>query len=583
MSRTILYITMFLFSFFVYAQSDKDVDQQNVYNAIVLHDEIKVESIINSKFLKSVNKSKKVIGNVYLAFFYSLEENADNKNKMIKALINAKNIAIETENPLDMAYVDYGYALYYLVMKKPEQFIISFNKSLKIFKQHPEENFIITLLYDAKKTYRWEAPFEKEDSSLELISNEYAKKSNNSLLIYSTYYDFARFYERQFSMTGNTKYLDLMEQYLRKSYQYAERIKDPKVRQKVTITYNISYGMLMTHKKDFSQALDFYNKGLKLNGGDFNGAISFIIYTNIGEVYLGMNKINTALEYYTKAFDMVENNNDKIPAFATTYKMVIYRAAAYKRVSELYEKLNQPEKALLYTKKAYALTEKEIQNQYDSNIKSLQVFYKTEEERILLEEKNKNYSKYKLLYISIIALAIITIIFLFFILRYRQKLNKERISLLESEKARVKAEQKLLEAQQEHLQKQILAKSLQLDYKTAFIKDLRDKIDNDRNLNIGNILKKEQLTDNDFNSLQNIIQETHPNFFKRLNDVSKNKLTNLDMKYAAYIYLNMDNIQIANILKVDPKTVSITKYRLKQKLGLEKGEDLQIFIRNLET
>ena len=44
----------------------------------------------------------------------------------------------------------------------------------------------------------------------------------------------------------------------------------------------------------------------------------------------------------------------------------------------------------------------------------------------------------------------------------------------------------------------------------------------------------------------------------------------------------MDNQQIANILKVEPKTVRMTKYRMKQKMGLDKDIDLATFIQNLE-
>ena len=44
----------------------------------------------------------------------------------------------------------------------------------------------------------------------------------------------------------------------------------------------------------------------------------------------------------------------------------------------------------------------------------------------------------------------------------------------------------------------------------------------------------------------------------------------------------MDNQQIANIMKIEPKTVRMAKYRMKQKIGLEKEIDLQTFIQNLE-
>ena len=45
--------------------------------------------------------------------------------------------------------------------------------------------------------------------------------------------------------------------------------------------------------------------------------------------------------------------------------------------------------------------------------------------------------------------------------------------------------------------------------------------------------------------------------------------------------MNMNNSQIAETLRVDSKTVSVTKYRLKQKLGLNKDEELDDFIRKL--
>ena len=181
-------------------------------------------------------------------------------------------------------------------------------------------------------------------------------------------------------------------------------------------------------------------------------------------------------------------------------------------------------------------------------------------------------------------------------LYYKLKSNKQKTDLLEAEryeaelnlelekeeKARIKAEQELLALQQEQLNKQALATSLQLKQKNSFLNDLKEKVKDKEAINLDRILKDERLMDDDFNEIQNIIKEVHPNFFNKLSEVSKSKLTNQDMKYAAYLYLNMDNVQIANMMKVETKTVRMAKYRLKQKIGLSKEQDLQIFIRNLE-
>ncbi|MCL8034386.1 hypothetical protein M8831_34040, partial [Pseudomonas aeruginosa] len=84
-----------------------------------------------------------------------------------------------------------------------------------------------------------------------------------------------------------------------------------------------------------------------------------------------------------------------------------------------------------------------------------------------------------------------------------------------------------------------LATSLQLSQKNTFINDLKEKLKEKNDFNIDRIIKEEQSTDSDFVAVQNIVQDVHPNFFKRLNEVAKSKLTNQDLRYAAYIYLNM--------------------------------------------
>ena len=142
-------------------------------------------------------------------------------------------------------------------------------------------------------------------------------------------------------------------------------------------------------------------------------------------------------------------------------------------------------------------------------------------------------------------------------------------------------EKELSDLKQEHYQKQVLATSIQLEQKNKFLDELKENIKNNKEFNINSYLKNEQLIDKDLNNIHDIVKEVHPNFFKNLSDIAENKLTNLDIKYAAYIYMHMDNTQIAAIQNVDPKTVSVTKYRLKQKIGLLKDVDLDTFIRNL--
>ncbi len=77
------------------------------------------------------------------------------------------------------------------------------------------------------------------------------------------------------------------------------------------------------------------------------------------------------------------------------------------------------------------------------------------------------------------------------------------------------------------------------------------------------------------------IQQLHPYFFNRLHEKATQKLTPLDLRYCAYIYLQMNTKQIAQVLHIEPQSVRMSKYRLKQKFGLDKPVDFEAFLRRL--
>ena len=87
----------------------------------------------------------------------------------------------------------------------------------------------------------------------------------------------------------------------------------------------------------------------------------------------------------------------------------------------------------------------------------------------------------------------------------------------------------------------------------------------------------------DFEDIKIQIQALHPDFFNQLNEKATQKLTSLDLKYCSYIYLKMTTKQIAQALHVEPQSVRMFKYRLKQKFGLGKDVDLEIFLGNLNS
>ncbi|TGN26838.1 tetratricopeptide repeat protein [Empedobacter tilapiae] len=590
MKRKIWLLLFFLFIQIGKAQSDLDKDQQLVYTYLYSKEYDQAKDLLENKFIKNNDLNKQIIGYIYMADYYNVKNDEAKKSE---ALEKAKNIARKTKSSIDNAYVKFGYARYYEKLNKNDLFIKYINESIKEFSKHSNEHFVLTQLYFLRFNFKSKNPLEKDIRKDAILANQHAIKSKNNILINFTYSNLGYFYKQKYNQTNKIEYIDSAKYNYQQSLVYAEKIQNPIAKKRSTIVYYLNYGSLVTtlnHQNTFDETMKNYHTILKLTENDpkFNEITAFT-YNNIGSAYENKGEIDSAEKYYLKSYTLAKDNKDVFPQVKTII---------LGNIARIYETKNDLSKALEYERKAKQLIIESNQEQFDNNTKSLEIFYNTEKKNQQikqLEEKNNIYSKQKFLYIGIILLAIAGIFFLSYMLYYKLKSNKQKTDLLQAErheaelnlqlekeeKARIKAEQELLELQQEQLNKQALAASLQLKQKNSFLNDLKEKVKEKATINLERILKDERLMDDDFNKIQNIIKDVHPSFFNKLIDVSKNKLTNQDLKYAAYLYLNMDNMQIANVMKVETKTVRMAKYRLKQKIGLEKNIDLQSFIQSL--
>lgn len=166
------------------------------------------------------------------------------------------------------------------------------------------------------------------------------------------------------------------------------------------------------------------------------------------------------------------------------------------------------------------------------------------------------------------------------------QLQEEQLKLKAEETARLQTEQQVILAQKEILQKEVIAGRLHVEQKNKILKGVKEHLTLNkgplhRDAELNKLLKQEKHIDNEFEEVAADLTETHPAFYKILREKSDNKLTDLDLKYCSYILLKRNNSDIARLLSVEPKSVRMTKYRLKQKLGLGKEEDLDQFIRSL--
>jgi DNA-binding CsgD family transcriptional regulator len=293
--------------------------------------------------------------------------------------------------------------------------------------------------------------------------------------------------------------------------------------------------------------------------------------------------------YLQEAYSVLKTQ--KVPYYYTLINVVT-------ALSNFYEQQGNSEKALEFQKKATEYNRKYFDEKRTLNAQKLEVQYEAEKKNTevqLLKQSEKYAQQQKYLYIGIAIASLLGLIFMFrsyhFRLRYslqREKqlhLEKQEADLqmkLEKEaQARLKAEQQLLESQQQQLQKEVMASQLQLEHKKEMLLQIKEKFNGNHQLNINKIWNEELLLDNDFEEAKFQIQQVHPEFFSLLNQSAQQKLTTLDLKLCAYLHLKMDTKKIAQIMHIEAKSVRMSRYRIKQKLGLGKDDDLNLFLQNI--
>lgn len=306
---------------------------------------------------------------------------------------------------------------------------------------------------------------------------------------------------------------------------------------------------------------------------------------------LASRKGNTALAetYLLEAYHLMKTGEH--PYYYTLINVV-------QALSVLYKQQGDFKKALAFQEEVTQYSNKNFNEKQALNAQKLEIQFETEKknnEVQMLKERESSRKMQTYLYACIAIASLLGLLFMFRSYHFKLRLSLQRekqlqlenhesemqIKLEKEEKARLKAEQQLLEAQQQQLQKEAMANALQLEHKNRVLHTIKDRLGDDNSLNMQKIVKEEIVLDNDFEEAKLQIQQIHPEFFNLLTEKALKKLSLLDMKLCAYLYLKMDTRQISQLMHIEPKSVRMSRYRIKQKLGLDKEVDLNAFLHQL--
>jgi len=97
------------------------------------------------------------------------------------------------------------------------------------------------------------------------------------------------------------------------------------------------------------------------------------------------------------------------------------------------------------------------------------------------------------------------------------------------------------------------------------------------NEKIFSLINKNITDDNDWQVFEELFDQAHADFFKRLKS-SYPELTQSDLKLCAYLRLNLSSKEIAPLLNISYRGVETRRYRLRRRLLLDNDKNLVEFI-----
>lgn len=483
-------------------------------------------------------------------------------------------LAKQAKDPIAQAYADYAQMLLYKALDDQESMVKFGQLGLKQLEKKTDHFLAAKLYYqlyalnsnwnNAAKVYEYAK-----------LATQHALLANDFTMLSNCYNAMSTAHEYRYNAGHEQKELDTSLYYLQK----AEALYGPHG-QVNNLAYAIScINLASTYLKYFpandlkakSLALGYANRAREVLKNTPNSQEVMASSLGILSEYAkrdGNEKLTE--QYLLEAYQIMQTSQP--PYYYTMINVGQALTAFYKQKGDY-------EKALKFQEEVNAYNIKNFDQQKALKVQKLEIQYETEKknnEVKLLKEREKSQRQQSYLYAGIAAVTVLCLLFMFRSYHFRLRYSMQR-------EKQLSLEQQLLATQQQQLKKEVMANVLQLEHKNQMLHNLKDKLTVGDEVNMQKILKEEMLLDNDFEQAKLQIQQVHPDFFQLLNKKAQKKLTLLDLKLCAYLYLQMDTRQISQLMHVEAKSVRMSRYRIKQKLGLEKEDDLNAFLQGLNS
>lgn len=348
------------------------------------------------------------------------------------------------------------------------------------------------------------------------------------------------------------------------------------------------YGNLGSIYEDlerYDQAFEYFSLALTYNLKTPNKEERLVHLNNLGDVYRKRNILPEALSYTRESLHLSQKLEN-----------LYQEKSAQRDLARTFALMGQFDSAYFYLEAAYELHEALYNAEGASQIARMQSLNDIAEAQKEVEilKRDRRLTQITWTFV-VVGLSLLLVMYALVVSRQRLKSRKDK-ELLEAkqqlmeqalENSQLRAQQ--LQSDLEVSSSQLSTHAISIVQKNKMLKDIQTRLRHlktqDKSLQtpIGQLLKKIDESfhfDKDWEKFKHIFEQVHPQFFRKLRETYPD-LTPAEIRLCALLRLNLDSKDMATILGISTDSLRVARYRLRKKLGVNRGVNLSVFVNHL--
>ncbi|MCK8523805.1 tetratricopeptide repeat protein [Aquimarina sp. D1M17] len=311
-------------------------------------------------------------------------------------------------------------------------------------------------------------------------------------------------------------------------------------------------------------------------------------YYNLSTLYKRMEDFQSSLQYADSSLVIAEKERfrDRIALGYRRKSFLHHKMNNYKQAYFDYRIFNRHSDSIFNIDNIKKIQALELNHKFNQEKLADSLAFAQEKRQVALLAKAEASKKW--LYFALFLLTAIAALVIGFLTRRNYK-NKARIltEKLEKEQAQKALLDTKVKASEEETKRLIADNSMRLEFKQDFLNRLKNEIAPEASDTVKKAinaltaeLEVQIKTEGKLSGLQSKIDEVNKGFDAKLRELYP-ALTKSEREMCALLRLNLSIKEIMTVRNASIDSVKSTRYRIRKKLGLSSGEELEKFIQNI--